>query len=286
VTTIQPTDIESFQGTFPVSSAAGVLDSGTGVGNGYSLQGNTNTFNTLLCNGVAGCVGWQQFVFENQFPVTGQGTKSFIFMQYWLINCQGKCGGTGVPCPANPPPPAPPWNSFTDPVTGVQSCFRNNTGSPDFLPNQLVGALDDVSLLGGVDPSFDYVMLGLSDGTLYEADEPSVLGLGSYPPGWKDIEFDVFGQSGGSQAIFNANTTMRPRTGLWRVNGTVDPPSCLNKSFTGETNSLSLVPNSCCPVFPHDDAQPFIEFTESNDASVTAPFCLLNEIAPFLATFR
>ena len=56
----------------PISSAIGSFDSVTGVesetdlgkANIFSLQLNTNTFNTSSCSGGA-CVGWQQFVFSN-----------------------------------------------------------------------------------------------------------------------------------------------------------------------------------------------------------------------------
>jgi len=47
------------------------------IPNTFSLQLNTNFFGTSVCNGVAGCRGWQQFIFSN---------AGYVLMQYWLIN--------------------------------------------------------------------------------------------------------------------------------------------------------------------------------------------------------
>ena len=59
--------------------------------NDYTLQINSNTFSSPLCNGVPNCVGWQQFVFSQRQC----GGTACVFVQYWLLNHP-------QPCPPNP----------------------------------------------------------------------------------------------------------------------------------------------------------------------------------------
>lgn len=71
-----------------ISSATGSFAKFTGLtsANGYSLQLNTNTFQTTACNGAADpsvCLGWEQFIFSEP--------SSTVFIQYWLIDWGQAC---------------------------------------------------------------------------------------------------------------------------------------------------------------------------------------------------
>jgi hypothetical protein len=57
---------------------------------------------------------------------------------------------------------------------------------------------------------------------------------------WQVTEFNIFGDSFGSQAVFQGAPTIVARTGL--NDGTTKKPVCLAQSFTGETNNLSFGP--------------------------------------------
>jgi hypothetical protein len=76
-------------------------------------------------------------------------------------------------------------------------------------------------------------------------------------PFWNTAEFNIFGVGGGSQATFNAGSTIVVRNSV--TNGTGMPQTCVNNGngFTGETNNPSL--GACAP-----SASPGIVFTESN----------------------
>lgn len=104
-------------GKFPV--VTNVTNETDGSANVFSLQLNTQFFNTSSCNGVSGCRGWQQFIYSTT-------TIGGAFMQYWLINF-------GATCPAG-------W------IASGGSCFRNSSIVP--VPAQSVAALQSLSLTG------------------------------------------------------------------------------------------------------------------------------------------
>ena len=78
------------------------------------------------------------------------------------------------------------------------------------------------------------------NGSLYSAQgEDNVLSLAQ---GWHEAEFNIFGDCCLDQAVFNSGSTIVVRTSV--DDGTTNAPTCVNQSFTGETNSLDLV-NPC-----------------------------------------
>jgi hypothetical protein len=86
---------------------------------------------------------------------------------------------------------------------------------------------------------------------------------------WQEAEFNVFGDGGGDQAVFDPGTTLVVSTSV--ENGTTNAPLCEAASFTGETNSLTIAPAQgtttppvCCP---YGGTSPAIEFVESNNAT-------------------
>jgi hypothetical protein len=75
---------------------------------------------------------------------------------------------------------------------------------------------------------------------------------------WQAAEFNVFGDGGGSEAVFNSGSTIVVMTSV--NNGTTSAPSAVEEGFTGETNNLTLTGT---PVVS-GGTSPSIEFTESN----------------------
>jgi|CZKU01.1.fsa_nt_gi hypothetical protein len=239
-TSIASGTISWSEGSFP--SVIGVnSEKANGVANTYSLQLNTNKFNTSACNGHSGCQGWEQFVFEG----TGGG-----FIQYWLI-------GYGGTCPSG-------WTNNGAPAG---DCYRNSgTSAP--VPAQAITNLANLSVLGSAGSS-DMLTIAVGN-VVYMISQASVLGLNA--GGWTTSEFNVFGDSGGDQAVFqDPGTTIVVQTLTESVTPTENAPQCGTSSFTGETNNLTLVPGSCCAI---GGVSPGIQFEESN-GSPAAQSCQL-----------
>jgi hypothetical protein len=78
---------------------------------------------------------------------------------------------------------------------------------------------------------------------------------------WQIAEFNVFGDSNGDQAVFNAGSTLVVRTEV--DSGAAMAPSCDLVGFTGESNNLFLTETR--PRWPKDQ-YPSIVFTETNAA--------------------
>ena len=79
---------------------------------------------------------------------------------------------------------------------------------------------------------------------------------------WLQSEFNVFGLGDGSQANFNAGTSIAVANALKDQSGNVIVPSCVNTGYTGETNNLNL--DSCS-----SEGSGEIVFSESNAAIST-----------------
>jgi von Willebrand factor type D domain len=212
-----------------------VSETGIGGANSYSLQLNSSFYKSAnACSGAsvpANCQGWQQFVYSN----TG-----FLVMQYWLVHY-------GPNCPAG-------WTS------NGQSCFMDSASVA--VPVQPLNNLVNLSLTGtAATGGLDTITLS-TGGNIYTASgNDDVIELAQ---GWKLAEFNVFGDCCGSDATFNVGTTMAVRTSV--TDGTMNPPSCGGDGFTGETNSLNLVP-PCCP---YGGAAPAIVVWQSSNPGATS----------------
>jgi hypothetical protein len=240
------------EGSF--DSVGGVTgEIGNGTANAYSLQLNTNFFVTTTCGGgQTGCLGWEQFVFEE----TQQGLP-FAFMQYWLINY-------GSSCPSG-------WESF-----GGTDCFINS-GNAVNAPIQTIATLGEMTLTG-VAPAGsadDSVTLSIGN-QLY-----SVTGSDYFPDlgkHWNTSEFNVLGFGGGTEAEFNAGSTIVVRTAM---NSGTAAPACVAEGFTAETNNLTLVGT---PTSESGAEWPSIVFTESNAGNPSTASCSAIGVAPVSAT--
>jgi len=232
------------EGSFPVvNNVANENDNGNA--NDYTLQLNSNFFTGAgPCNGAAipaNCQGWQQFIYASNFGV---------FMQYWLLNYNDATH----PCPGG-------WNTFGG------DCWRNGDGSAS-VPAQPITNLGNLVLTGAAGGG-DQVALSTGDGKLYATTQVSLVNLDQH---WTASEFNIVGDGNGSQAVFNSNATIVVQTRTNAVGTAAD--TCQSGGFTGETNNLNLVANSCCPMRPPwSGAEPGIRFTQSNDPSATSYGC-------------
>jgi len=230
-------------GTFPTvtgvksEKSVGVAEYGDGgiLGpNEYSLQLNTNfTGTTAACDSHAGCVVWQQFIYATDYAVEGEAA---VFMQYWLI------GWGSSACPSG-------FGS-----DGAGDCYGNSNyvSAPDVKPTSLAS----LSLSGAAaDGGNDTVVF--TDGTkAYSVSgRDTVLDISQV---WKESEFNIVGDAGGSRADFNKPVSITVKVAV--TDGTSSAPTCVaNAGTTGESNNLNL--GTCTS---KGATKPYIEFTESN----------------------
>lgn len=231
--------VGSFPSVTGVTSETGVGVASYGGGgilgaNEYSLQVNSS-FNstTSACKGHSGCTIWQQFVYAPDYEVQGEAA---VFMQYWLI------GYGSSRCPTG-------FGS-----DGAGDCYKNSAAAtaPDVPATQL----GNLKLTGTVAASGNDTVV-LTDGTqaYSSSGKDSVLYLAQV---WKESEFNVVGNAGGSEADFNSGSSITVNVAV--TDGSTSTPSCVaNSGSTGESNNLNL--GSCSA---SGGSTPSIQFTESN----------------------
>lgn len=208
------------------SESAGVTESGptpeaTGPGpvaaNKYTLQLNSQTFTTPACSTSPACVGWAQFVYDSN--------GNDVYIQYWLEHYDATC------------PSAFTQFTFPSDPTDIY-CYTNSPGAGALTVTAPTAAqLSNVTLTGNA-PSGgnDAVVMadgGTAVGTNTEPD--SLLHLAN---SWNTAEFGVFGDGYGTEATFSTGTDLKVR--VTTHSGTTAAPTCVQESFTGETNSLNL----------------------------------------------
>jgi len=188
-------------------------ETGNRVRNSFSLQLNTNIFQTKSCGSAKDCYGWVQFVYDS-FAHTA-------FVQYWLLFY-------GDSCPAG-------WTSDGG---NDGSCFRNSHAVS--TPAVTIAELQQTKLYGYIggyfgNPGDDLVTLQIGDKFYTEASGDPIQGA---VKGWSQMEFNVFGDGGGLEAVFNPGSTIQVRESM--ILGTGTEFECSGFGSTGETNSLTL----------------------------------------------
>lgn len=215
------------------------------VADAYSLQLNTKPFQTVVCqnspnpnppgspDNPMACHGWEQFVYEG----SGGG-----FIQYWLTNY----GPTGTTCPtpisascqngAQNGPQQDGWCPVA--IYGGIDCVVNGPAAvpaPPATPTTM--SLPGLKVKGTTSSATAYDSI-----TVTVAGQPYTESGGKYfsdmNKEWDEAEFNIFGDGGGSQAVFGSGTKLEVRTGV--DSGVTTGPGCDDTSFTGESNNLTL----------------------------------------------
>lgn len=220
----------------------------------FMLQINTQFFaNAPACNGVAGCKGWEQFLFSQTQcgpPGPGQqsvvpGTTACVFIEYWLL-------GFGAICPAAQPVPGLNWTS-----DGSNNCFFN--GNSSYVPPQTAASLAELTFSASAGVQ-DQVTLTTSNGNISAVGQDSVLSLNRF---WNTAEFNVFGDCCKTETFFSNPTSLILKTSI--VDGTTNAPACGTSSFTAEQNNLTLAPTASPVCCPYGGTSQAVEFMESNE---------------------
>ena len=242
--------------TGSLTSATGSLLHVTGVEqesdpggfNRYSLQLNTNNFNSAaLCAGQAGCFGWQQFIRDQ---------PGSVFIQYWLVN-------HGSPCPAKPANFLQDWQFFAGGGGASPGCFINGNQTPLSIDTALED-LEGMRVTGSTSPSAQSVTFEALDNIFTSQDNGDLLAIGNQ---WNQAEFNIFGSCTNCQAVFGAGSTIVVQIAV--NNGTANAPSSSSTGFTAETNNLNLVSPTC----PIGGPAPAIVFTEVFDVFGATSTC-------------
>jgi hypothetical protein len=211
----------------------------------FSLQLNTKPFPTAACQGVAGCQGWQQFVFSQN-----QCSGPCVFIEYWLL-------GFGT-CPKGSPFPPELWTQWGN------DCFINSKSSR--APAVSAAQLQGTTLTGNAAGDTDTVVLTTASGTAMATAATSVLNLAQ---GWNTVEWNVFGDCCDFKASFSPGSTLVVRTSV-NTGSNRFAPTCVKEGFTGERSNLFLVTT---PALEPASTLPAIVFTESNAEVLAVATC-------------
>lgn len=283
------------EGSFPtVNGVTSESDSG-GIqagANEYTLQLNTNFSPSAigLCAGFPSCQTIVQYVLSTNAPVSltdGAPTnQTQIFIEPTLYNYGNDPTGTAPTniCPSG-------WSDFGYIGPGDYCAINLPPAVIDWNPPSNLGQLpitdlDELTLsgsavAGGNDAvTATYIPKGSSVPQARTATAPdSYTDISSV---WNNAEFNVFGNAGGSQAVFNEPTSPTSNNGSTVVvqsavtytNGSLSAPSCVSTGGpTLETNNLNLTPAPgtttppvCCTYAGvAGGASPGLQFVESNN---------------------
>lgn len=217
-------------GSFPTVTGV-IKEKGSGAKNVYSIQLNSQFISgSPACSGAsvpANCLAWQQFVYSS--------SEQVAFMQYWLINYNKTC-------------PAGGWMKFST------DCYRNSSAVS--APQQAITQLAHLSVTGkAVSGGSDTITFTTATHAYSASGADTVVSLANF---WKGGEFNIIGDGGGSQAKFNAGSSVTVHLAV--TDGSTTAPTCqANDGTTGETNNLNL--GACTTA---GGSTPSITFTESN----------------------
>jgi hypothetical protein len=254
-------------GSFPsVVGGANESDNGSGAAhsgsNSYTLQMNTNLWGNSStpsqCQSATNfeCQGWEQFVYD--------AVGGVAYIEYTLINYGPVESGKPL-CP-NGYSPYPNYNSQPD-------CYfnTNSINVPSVAPQNLQSA--NLIMKASTNGVSDFLEIDVN-GVPYKGSWPSVEGLAS---GWTSAEFNLFGDSNGTQAVFSSPTTMEVQVLLDTASPSLAEPNLFAPSSgcpscgtsTAETNTLNLIGSPCA----FGGTQPGFQFMQSNVPGAVAPAC-------------
>ena len=140
------------------------------------------------------------------------------------------------------------WYSYSG------DCYTNSAAVG--VPKEVISKLKTISVSGSaVKGGLDTLIMYVGTKAYKTTGKDSVVYLSS---GWKESEFNIVGDGGGSEADFNSGSSLTVKVAV--SNGTENAPTCAaNSGTTGETNNLNL--GSCSGT---GGTKPYIKFTESN----------------------
>jgi von Willebrand factor type D domain len=249
-----------------ITSATGSFDSVTSVtdvfsqifngppntvfDNTYTLQVNANRFTTPLCKGVAGCLGWEQFIFSQK----SECGSPCIYIEYWVYNFNAACSTL-------PAVPGATWQTFGGSSNSAAGCFVNTPGTS--VDAQPVADLGKLKLTGTVSSAGDTVQLATANGDVFGGANNLLPDFG-LAQAWSGTEFNIFGDCCGFEAFLNSGSSATVRLAV--SNGPLPTQCATSFPFvTVETNNLDLL-GTCSTV---TSPAPAIVYTESGGGPIS-----------------
>jgi hypothetical protein len=230
-------------------------DGGILGNNEYTLQVNTNFYNSAACDRYSNCLAWQQYVLSTNTPVSLTSNEltgdTEVFIEYWLIdygsNGDSACPsgfinagadgeGPGVDCVQNTPATLVATGQI--PITDLASLKLSGSATS--------GGTDAATATFGSDAYTATVKDSYTD----------------IASGWSQAEFNILGNAGGSKAYFNrSGVSLTVKIAV--TDGSATAPTCVSPTdydgTTGETNNLRL--GSCTAT---GGSAPYIQFKETD----------------------
>ena len=223
--------------------------------NEYTLQVNTNFYNSAACQGYTGCLAWQQYVLSTNTPVSLTSNKltgnTEVFIEYWLIN-YGVDNGFNI-CPSGF------IDAGADAAGPGDDCVQNTPATLVAKGQIPITSLRSLKLSGSARPGgTDAATVTYGTNAYTATVKDSLTDIAS---GWTQAEFNVLGNAGGSRADFNSGSSVTAKVVV--TDGSTSAPTCVSPSSydgtTGETNNLTL--GKCTTA---SGSSPYIQFTESH----------------------
>jgi hypothetical protein len=269
--------VGSFLSVVGVTSETGIslynnqgVDLGITGTNEYTLQLNTNIAHSGACGTYSYCTAWQQYIMAtNTYESATSSTltnQTQVFIEDWLFN-YGVHNGSNI-CPSN----------FID--AGANSkgpgddCYQNSPAtSMSLIQNGQLSITDlgDLKLSGSATANGTDEVTVTYNGHAYTATiQDSYTDIASV---WNQTEFNVVGNYGGAEAVFNDGTSIIVQ--IVGTYGSTSAPTCVfNSGTTGESNNLNFVPSTSAPVCcaysaTNGGRSPLIQFMEVYDTSHT-----------------
>jgi len=205
-----PAFISTSTGSFPKVKVK--TETGDGQSNAYTIQLNSNFMSgSPACAGAANpskCLDWEQFVYFAQ-------PYNEVFIQYWLIDYDTTCPGG--------------W------LSDGGDCYTNSNATN--VPLQVITNLKYLTLTGtAVAGGIDTLKFMTQTDAYSVTNNDDMVYLADF---WQGVEFNIVGPGGGSEAVFNAGTSIK--INIDETDGTTTAPNCVaNDGTTGETNNLNL----------------------------------------------
>ncbi len=265
------TTIGNATGTFPASlgltgeynqnASACSTDPENGC---YSLQINSNLFpfvSTPFTGTSDFGSSWEQFVYYND-PTGSSGVLWIWYVLIGSIPSKNGCNGTVA------------MDGITWEVTPTQpsNCYGHTPGlnvPSSFLTAPLT-TLEFYATADYEGSTNDTLQLCSNAGLGCSSTVVAPDGIADLAPSWTYAEFNVFGDGGGSEAIFTGQGTLNVSTAIASPSGVPLTPSCTSYSQTGETNNLFLGPcqTSGSAITFTESTETFNIFAEPSDLTV------------------
>lgn len=184
---------------------------------------------------------------------------SDVFIQTWLEDYgQDVAGGNTNICPSGY------MDAGSDYEGPGDDCYRNSPATvvAKQLPITAIASLNlsGTAKMGGTDTA-----IVTYKGEAYSSSVNDT--VSDIAAGWTQTEFNVVGNAGGSEAVFNKPSSLTVKVEL--LDGSTSAPTCVgpsNGGTTGETNNFTLgkCTGSSGTSTTSIASAPSIQFTESN----------------------